>query len=92
MHGLAQIALRRFNQHMIMIVHQHIDMNGQPVFFGCIPKLDQKFFLVGGAGKNGIAALAPDDDMIKSVFIFNPQRPRNGRILYTKKRIVNFYF
>jgi len=92
MNGLAQVTLRRFNQHMIVVVHQHIGMNQQPVFFGCFPELDQEFFLVGKTSENGIAALAPDNDMIKSVFIFNPQRPRHEGSLYTKKQFVNFYF
>jgi len=67
-------------------------MNKQLVLFGRFPYFGQKLLLVGRAGKNGFAALAPSDDMIKSVIIFNPQRPRHERILSMTLRNVNFHF
>jgi hypothetical protein len=70
---------------MIMTAHWYLSMKQQALFFGCCSRFDQDFFLDGGADKNGSAAPAPGAGVIKSVFIFDPQRPRHERIPNVRK-------
>jgi hypothetical protein len=57
-----------------MVAHQHIGMDQQLVLLCGLSDLGQKLILVGSACENGFAALAPGDDMIKSIIVFDPQR------------------
>jgi hypothetical protein len=49
-------------------------MDQQLVLLCGLSDLGQKLILVGSACENGFAALAPGDDMIKSIIVFDPQR------------------
>ena len=79
MHDLGKIAGRRFEQQVIMVVHQTKGVNDRLVSVGGGLKVFQKPFTVSLTLENGLALVATGGDVIKCARKGDSQRTRNFR-------------
>src|SRR5215472_322341 len=73
LHPIHQVALRSFNQQMVMIVHQHVSMNAPPGLLAGFFERVEKAFPVGVVFVDGSALIASRHDMVGGTGILDAQ-------------------
>jgi hypothetical protein len=76
-HATRKVAVGGLNQQMIVIWHQAVGRNPEvPIFARLLNRLEEAF-IIPFLSKDGFPPTSPVQDMIPSVGILDPKRPRH---------------
>jgi len=81
LHGGHQIALRRSEQQMVMVSHQHVAVNHRPASLTCLPKREKKYFPIIVTLKNRATFVTSAHHMVNRPLVFQANLSRQSRLL-----------
>jgi len=85
-HATRKVAVGGLNQQMIMIWHQTVGRNPEVPIFARLLNRPEEVFIIPFLSKDGFSPTSPVQDMIPSIGIFDPKRPRH--ILFLSGQIL----
>ena len=80
-HATRKVAMGGLNQQMVMIWHQAVGCNPEVPIFARLLNRPEKVFIIPIPAKDVVPPTSPVQDMIPSIGILDPKRPRHIRFL-----------
>jgi len=80
-HTTRKVAARGLNQQVIMIGHQAVGRNPEVPTFACLFNRPEEVLIIPFLSKDGFSPASPVQDVIPSIEILDPKRPRHILLL-----------